>query len=354
MKLLYVLPNLNVGGVSRVVNELATGMMQNEHQVIIVTLNEHYRQVRILNNIKIIELKVKYKKDLLRGILKLINIIKFEKPDIVHSHTVYSHIFVRVAKIFCTKPKYIASEHGTMNYLLSKGIGFKLMKFTNSFSDLITNVSQSSVESYVKYKIVNKNKIICVYNGIDLEEYYCLKKTHKINKILYVGRISKEKNLHLLIDFLKALPEGAYKCDIVGDGDQLEAIKQYAVSQNVENKVIFLGKRLDVPDIMKEYDILILTSFTEGLPTVLIEAIASKLLVLSTDCGGVKEILEGFEYLVVNNNDKNDLLNKFLNLEKMDLDLIRESLYQKIKNNFSKQIMISVWENIYQDIVENE
>lgn len=351
MKLLYILPNLNVGGVSRVVNELATGMVQKYHDVVIVTLNKHEKQVHVLKDIKIIELNIQDKSALFSGVSKLINIIKFEKPDIVHSHTVYSHLFVRAAAIFCKKPKYIASEHGTMNESLSKSVGFKLMRFTNFLSDLITNVSQSSVNSYVKYRIVNNKKIVCVYNGVDLDKFKSSKKTNKITKILYVGRISKEKNLHLLIDFMKALPNDIYQCDIVGDGDQLEIIKKYAVTQKVEDKVVFLGKRLDVPKIMKEYDILILTSFTEGLPTVLIEAIASRLLVLSTNCGGVKEILEGFDFLIAKNNDKKDLLNKFLNLKKMDLNSIIENLYQRIKSNFSKQNMISAWENIYKDIV---
>lgn len=353
MKILYVIPNLNVGGVSRIVNELATGMVQKHHDVIIVTLNRHEKQVHVFKDIKIVELNVQNKSALFSGVSKLINIIKFEKPDIVHSHTVYSHLFVRAAALFCKKPKYIASEHGTMNELLSKSFGFKLMNLTNFLSDLITNVSQSSVNSYVEYGIVNNKKIVCVYNGIDLGKFNSSKKTNKINKILYVGRISKEKNLHLLIDFIKALPNDIYKCDIVGDGDQLETIKKYAVTQKVENRVTFLGKRLDVSDIMKEYDILILTSFTEGLPTVLIEAIASRLLVLSTDCGGVKEILEGYDFLVVNNNDKKDLLKKFLNLERMDLNSIIEDLYQKIKDNFSKQHMISAWENIYKGIINN-
>lgn len=351
MKILYVIPNLNVGGVSKIVTELATGMAEKKYEVIILTLNKHEKQVFVYQSIKIIELNIQSKSALFSGISKLINIINFEKPDIVHSHTIYSHLFVRAATLFCKKPKYIASEHGTMNKMLSNDLGFKLMKNTNFLSDLITNVSQASVDSYIQYKIVNKNKMTCQYNGIDLDKFNNIKKTYNLNKILYVGRISKEKNLHLLIDFMKLLPNDIYHCDIVGDGDQLEVIKQYVKAQKIENRVTFLGRQLDIPSIMKKYDILILTSFTEGLPTVLIEAIASRLLVLSTDCGGVKEILEDSDFLVVKNNNKEDLLNKYLNLKNMDLNMISENLHKKVKNDFSKQNMICNWESVYKNIL---
>ena len=142
MKILYVIPNLNVGGVSRVVNDLATGTLDKGYNVTILTLNEHDKAVYISDRIKVIEAHIKSKKSLLTGILKISKIINSEKPDIIHSHTVYAHLFTRAASIFSKKTKYIASEHGTMNHALSKAIGFKLMKKTNFLSHLITNVSQ--------------------------------------------------------------------------------------------------------------------------------------------------------------------------------------------------------------------
>lgn len=353
MKILYIIPNLNVGGVSKIVHELAEGFLQRQYEIVIIALNKHEKDLIIPSNIKIIELNIKSQSDLFKGVVELLNIVKFEKPDIIHSHTVYSHLFARVISLFFKRCKYIASEHGTMNKSLSNNIAFKLMSYTNFLSDIITNVSQASVNSYIKFGVVGKNKIIRVYNGIDLEKFNNLRKVTRIKKILYVGRISKEKNLHLLIDFMKALPDDIYHCDIVGDGDDLDRIMKYASSQQVTHKVTFLGKRLDVPELMKNYDILLLTSFTEGLPTVVIEAIACRLLVLSTDCGGVKEILEGFEFLVAKNNDVQDLLKKFLSLDQMDLNVIIEKLYQKVSCNFSKQHMITAWESIYKDILGN-
>lgn len=351
MKILYVIPNLNVGGVSRVVNDLATGMLEKGYDVTILTLNEHDKLVYISDRIKVIEAHIKSKKSLLTGILKISKIINSEKPDIVHSHTVYSHLFVRMASLFCSKTKYIASEHGTMNDSLSSAIGFTLMKKTNFLSNLLTNVSQSSVDSYIKHKIVKNKQMICVYNGVNFNKFSKKDHIQNINKILYVGRITKEKNLHLLIDILKDIKGQNYVCDIVGDGNQLDKIKDYVLENNLTSKVKFLGKRLDVSEIMKNYDILFLTSFTEGLPTVLIEAIASKILVLTTECGGVKEILEGFEFLVAENNNKMDFLDKFNQLKNTQLNCVVNSLYNAVEAKFSQENMIVSWENVYKNIL---
>jgi len=351
MKILYVIPNLNVGGVSRVVTDLATGMLDKGHDITIVTLNKHEKSVYISERIKVIQACIKSKKSLLIGIFKIAKIINSEKPDIVHSHTVYSHLFVRMASLFCLKTKYIASEHGTMNETLSGAIGFNLMKKTNFLSDLLTNVSKSSVDSYVKYDVVKNNKMICVYNGVNFNKFEKKDYIDGLNKILYVGRITKEKNLHLLIDILK---EVNYTCDIVGVGDQLDIIKDYVIQSNLNDRVKFLGERLDVPAIMKNYDILFLTSLTEGLPTVLIEAIAAKILVLSTDCGGVKEILEGFDCLVAESNNKIDFLDRFNNLKGQDLNFLVDSLYSSVESKFSQENMIVSWENIYQNFHLNE
>lgn len=351
MKLIYVIPNLNVGGVSRVVSDLAVGMLNKGHDVTILTLNKHDKLVQIPDAIKVIEVHIKSKKSLLRGVFEIAKIINSEKPDIVHSHTNYSHLFVRMASLFCVKAKYIASEHGTVNENLSKALGFILMKKTNFMSDLITNVSQSSVMSYIKYNIVDKNKMICVYNGVDFEKFEKKNNFNNLNRVLYIGRIVKEKNLDLLVDIIKDINNPELICDVIGDGDQLQRIKDYVEDNNLNSKINFLGKRMDLPKIIKNYDILFLTSFTEGLPTVLIEAISAKILVLSTDCGGVKEILEGFDFLIAENNNKIDFLNKFHQLKGMKLNHLSDNLYNQVEAKFSQDNMIASWENIYTNIL---
>lgn len=349
MKVLYILPNLNVGGVSRIVNDLATGMLNKGHQVVILTLNAHDPIVKLDNRIKLIQAKIAKKSDLLKGVAFIKKVIQTEQPDIVHSHTVYAHLFTRAASIFYKKAKYIASEHGTMNHALSKGIAFKLMKKTNFLSHLMTNVSQKSVESYIQNGLVKQMK--CIYNGVDFEKFHKKTQMSSLNKILYVGRISKEKNLKLLIDVVDELKDAQYSCDIIGDGDQLQTIQDYASTKANTDRIHFLGKRVDVPEIIKNYDILFLTSYTEGLPTVLIEAIAANILVLSTDCGGVKEILEDFNYLVAQNDDKDDFLTKFYCLEKLELNSLMNQLHKKVQEKFSKENMIISWEKVYMNIL---
>ena len=111
----------------------------------------------------------------------------------------------------------------------------------------------------------------------------------KPSKILFVGRLTYQKNITLLI---KALENTQYELDVVGEGDKLEDLKNEGISRNV--KINFLGKvhNNDLPKIYNNHAVYVLCSHFEGNPKTLLEAMACGCAVIGTDVSGINTVIK--------------------------------------------------------------
>jgi glycosyltransferase involved in cell wall biosynthesis len=107
-----------------------------------------------------------------------------------------------------------------------------------------------------------------------------------------VGRIAVEKNQALLIRAMAPLLGPRTRLVVAGDGPLLPAVTELAAQLGITGFVHFLGARRDVPDVLNALDSFVLSSDTEGLPLVVLEAMATGLPVLSTRVGGVPTVLD--------------------------------------------------------------
>jgi glycosyltransferase involved in cell wall biosynthesis len=179
----------------------------------------------------------------------------------------------------------------------------KLEPFILRHADLIISVDESTREFYLReYPWLKKMRV--VPTGIDLNKFRLLNRTSLRQKygfkpedkvIVFVGRLEKEKNLDLLIEGFSDLTEtvpGAMLV-FVGDGRDREHLE--SVVKGLElNRVVFMGavEPDKVPEIMNCADVLALCSLIEGSPTVVKEALACGLPVVSTAVGDVSQIIK--------------------------------------------------------------
>jgi len=143
-------------------------------------------------------------------------------------------------------------------------------------------------------------------NGVDLEQFSPVLKLNddrrEVVRILYVGRASAEKNIIEAFKALKMCDAKNWRFDIIGDGPQLPAWKTSAVSFGFSDSVNFQGwmQKENLPDLYPKYDLFIFPSTSEGMPNVLLEAMACGLLVIATRIRGNEDIVEheinGFLY----------------------------------------------------------
>ena len=165
----------------------------------------------------------------------------------------------------------------------------------------------------------------------------------------FVGRLSPEKNLlTLLKGFHEAVKESSLTLILVGSGLSEPRLREYVNKQKIDDKVIFCGLRHDIPKILSSIDIFVLPSFTEGLPTVLLEAMAVGRSIICSDIPAHKSLIE---------NNKNGLFfdpHKSEELKQAILKLSSDnSLRQTIGNNAKIKAMDYDEEKVYPKIMEH-
>lgn len=158
--------------------------------------------------------------------------------------------------------------------------------------------SSAWVDMYEKIG-VSSDRCSVVYNWIDLHEYKLGKAKHDTFNYLYVGWLIKDKGVYELVEAFKSASEEnpSARLNIVGSGPEEDNLKDRVKKYNLTAKVNFHGwvKSDDVKPFYKDADALVLPSYGEGFPYVIVEAMASKTPVISTPVGGIPGVLRDNE-----------------------------------------------------------
>jgi len=285
IKILNLIDSLNAGGAeSRLKNLVLEEKKYSEFKTEICTLYSlgiFGEQIK-KSNIQVHNLNLKFKYDL-RGIFKIIKLIKKEKYNIIHVRLFPATIFVAIASFFLSKNiKFIYDEVSVCNRRRSLKI-FKLLdKFIYSRYSKIICVSKQVENSLLKWLPELKEKIITIPSGIPIPKSTD-QKYPKIYDVLLVGRLEKVKGIDILlkaINILKNKYQKILKVAIAGNGTLKENLKKLAKELKIDNEVKFLGTRKDIDGLMYSSKILVLPSRYEGLPITILEAMSSYLLLL--------------------------------------------------------------------------
>ena len=355
MKILYVITGLGLGGAEKVVVQLAEQMYLNGHDVKIAYLKGDISVKPDFPNIELIYLGLDKFSNLFTASNNYKKLIINFQPDIIHSHMVHANIFSRINNISNRVPKLICTAHSS-----NEGGRIRMLayKFTNFLSDINTNVSERATNSFIKNGAFNKNNLLTVYNGIDVKKFRKNEKNiirkNEVTTFISIGRLNKHKdypNLLKAISIIKNQIKSNIKFYIIGDGELRNFIENLIHDLEINEFVHLLGKRDDIPNLLNQADFLILSSKNEGLPTVLIEAMACETFVIATDCGGSSEIM-GNTGKLIPISDPAILANTIL--EVLDLSQSEISYNNSIARNrveqlFSLQKSIDTWLELYEN-----
>ena len=295
MNILYVITGLALGGAEKTVSDLADQMYKLGHNVKIAYLTGEQIVIPESDEIEIIALKLNSVIGFPSASIKYRKLVKKFRPDVIHAHMVHANIFTRLNRVNSNVPKLICTAHSSNEGGKIRMLAYRL---TNHLSDISTNVSQEATEKMIIKGAFTKNDVITVYNGINLTKFKNNSKYRKSGQnllnIIAVGSLSAAKDYFNLIDafaLLKGRNNIDIKLTIVGDGELRSQIKDRIKELKLNNNITLLGRRLDIPQLLNAADIFVLSSRYEGLPTVVIEAMACECYVVATDCGGSAEIL---------------------------------------------------------------
>ncbi|MNC12525.1 4-alpha-N-acetylgalactosaminyltransferase [compost metagenome] len=310
-KVCFFLNNLNGGGAERVVVKLLNELVDEDIDIELVLSQMTGPYLKELNtSIKVVDLNCKSK---LLAIFKLSAHLRKTKPNIVFSTITGANIIALLAKsISFVDCKSIIREANTPS-MEDKHLGFKtkilskLAKKLYPLADCIVCVSKDSHADFVGFFTnVDTNKIKVIYNPVVDTEF--LEKMQQKPAIttpwienppyfLGVGRLSEQKDFHSLIHaFSRVREKHVCKLIILGEGPLRESHTDEIVKLELSQDVWMPGFVENPYPYMREADAFVLSSRWEGLPNVLIQALATGTQIISTNCpSGPREILQDGE-----------------------------------------------------------
>lgn len=325
MHILHVVESLEVGGLERVVIDLVLQQTKEGHQCMVVCLfNKGSLAVELEDQgTPVYNCGKKPGLDIasIRYLSKTINAFS---SDVVHSHNIISNYYCGLALIGQSNIPLINTRHG-IGHLPRKmkwlyGISLLRTKWVVGVCDQATVILQ---ELYPRLR----KKMRTIPNGVVLDKYPL--RTEKNHQrllrnlelpadslmISVVARLNPVKNHAMLIDAMvnvtKEMPQ-AYLA-IIGDGPTRKALQNQTRRLNLEDKILFLGDRRNIPELLAGMDIFVLPSLQEGYSISLLEACASGLPIIATDVGGNAEIVrEGINGLLTESGDTTALADKIV------------------------------------------
>ena len=364
MKILLIITGLGIGGAEKQVCDLADKFVQLGHQVRLVSLiSASSEQTLPTNNqVEIIYLSMtKNPIDVVRAYFKLRNIIQNFHPNVIHSHMFHANLMARLIRLSTKVDRLICTAHSKNE---GGALRMTLYRFTNFLSDINTNVSQDAVNAFIEKKAVKKDQMIAMENGIDtflFKKDSAMKENMQLSLplinndyvFLAVGRLTDPKDYpNLLKAFSIVNRQKPNSCLLIaGIGELEQELKQYTIQLGISEKVSFLGLRRDINQLMNIADTYVMSSYFEGLPLVIGEAMATENVIVATDCGGTREVIGDNGFLVPIRNSE-ALANAML--QSMDLTEEARSILGKksrehILKYYSLDAVVNKWLNLYQE-----
>jgi glycosyltransferase involved in cell wall biosynthesis len=336
LKIVHIVQSLETGGAEKLLVDLSLNCKHDYDVTVISQYRENgypYEKILRENDIKIVYLDKKKGFDI-NNLIDLTKSLKEIKPDIIHTH-LHSAIY---AIPYYFNNKKCAKIHTI--HSIAKMEFDKVHRLIQSFAYKFLGVTPVAIGETVKETIMDEyriNDIRVIHNGIDLKKYSIslnVKTKHDAFVIVNVASFSKWKNQMFLLEaFNNALKmNNRLKLIFVGGGPLKKDVEKRAIEYGIyENTVKFIGVSDDVPKYLSEADIFCLCSTFEGFPISMLEAFDAGLPVISTDVGGVKDILiDGENGILVESNNIEQLENAILKLAH-DIELCNKISQTNIK-----------------------
>lgn len=286
----------------------------------------------------------------LQNIKKLRKLIIDKQIDVIHANSLRMVLYcIFVQKITKMKFRIVYTKHNVT--VLEEKNPAVFAYLLNKHVEKIITVSDFEKENLIKAGIT-AGKITTVYNGVDMKQFAFHQKVKgECFKIGILARLSEEKNHELFIKIagkLRDIPNLLFY--IAGDGPEQEKIKRMIDSQNLHHKIKMVGVVHHPEEFIKEMDVILLTSYREVFPMVILEAMAVGTPIISINRGGIGEAIIGNKTgFLINEHSVEDFCDKILDLKVNDeiRKQFIENARRKVEADFSLEQMVNNTLNEY-------
>jgi glycosyltransferase involved in cell wall biosynthesis len=292
--------------------------------------------------------------------LKVAKILRQQQIEIIHTHNTQPFIDGVIGGLIAGVNTMIHTDHARdfpdkKRYMFAEWL-------MSHFVYKVVGVSEHTSQNLIRYEKISPGKIVTIYNGIDGSKYDIVidkkKKRSELgirgnDPIIGLGvRLTDQKGLTFL---LQAMPELIKRFPgitliIAGEGPLENDLKKEASALGINDNVMFIGPRLDMPELLQLFDLYVLPSLWEGLPMVLLEAMAARCPIVATDVGGnASAITNGINGSLVKPKAPKALSDEIARvLSSPDiLEKYRLNGAATFQNNFDARVMTKKYEKLY-------
>jgi len=331
-RVLFAIPSLAGGGAEKLLNDLIPMLNNGQYECELVILsdrNEKYLESLKASGIKITVMPptIKSHWESFRYLRKL---IRGGNYDIVHANLFPVLYYCALAKLFGGgRARLVMTEHSTNNRRRHIPLLRPIEKLVYRQYSYVISISQQTQNMLLKWLKPSPRRLkrfVVVNNGVPLARFIAasayprnqLVATIRESDVLLcmVGTFSRQKNHLFMIDVMKKLPDN-YILLLVGEGKLLDSVKERVEEQGLEERVVFLGFRKDVAEILHTIDISVIPSLWEGFGLVAIEAMACGKPIVITDVPGLSDAVGDYA-LKAGLNDADTFASQILRLQDSD------------------------------------
>ena len=362
------------GGSGVVATELGIGLADKGHDVHFITYKRPVRLTTFHANVFFHEVTAmeyplfEYAPYETALASKLVDVVKFEKLDILHVHYAIPHAIVAFVTKQILKSQglhlpIITTLHGTDITLVGNDSSFApVVEFSINQSDGVTAVSdQLKVETLATFKI-NKD-IRVIHNFIDFSRFRKTNKDHFRKAIapdgekilVHTSNFRKVKRVEDVIRIFEIVSKKVNsKLLMIGDGPERKSMEDLCRKLNLCDEVRFLGKQEAVEEILAISDLFILPSENESFGLAALEAMACEVPVISSNAGGIPEVnIDGVTGYMCEVGDVEGMANRCIELleDEISLAVFRKNAFNQAKR-FDIHEILPQYENYYMEIIE--
>jgi len=367
-----------IGGLQKYINTLKIGLENLGHSVDVIALNsfspEEMKKLRnhfseefkqfFLNRYGSFNEKILHNISKLSSYYMMLKNFDLSQYDIIHAQDRYTANVLGMLNQSFQKP-LLFTPHG---FMTQNRLKFNLIEegsveqnyFWAIDSHAIKNANQVIVLCDIFRPILGNlgaadNKITTVHTGIDFGVGNFQKKSRNKTVITCIARLRPRKGHKYLFEALALIKNKLKNVEvrIVGDGEMRKDLEKQVKQLRLKN-INFLGSRNDIPKLLSESDIFVLPTTSDTLPLSIIEAMFSNQAILTTNCGGIPEIIEdNYSGIIVEPANYKQLADKlFLLLQKKSLrEELAQNAYAYAQRHLTVNKMVRKIEEVYQSLL---
>ncbi|MCM8784397.1 MAG: glycosyltransferase family 4 protein [Candidatus Omnitrophica bacterium] len=368
IKILHIITHLELGGAQRTTLALIQGINRKNFEIHFITSPYGYlvKELKKISGIKVkliphLRREINLVDDLI-AFLRLFNYIRKNHFDIVHTHSPKAGFLGRWSAKLAGVPFIVHTVHGFPFYekenFFLKRLYILAERFTAEITDRLIVVCESDREKGISAGIGYYEKYVLIREGIEVDRGGIFSSDILYNRLREVspimGMVACLKKQKAPFDFVKMaslvkkrFPEAKFV--LVGGGPLYKKVERLIRRLGLENNFFLLGWREDVLKIISFLDIVVLTSLWEGLPLVILEAMALKKPIVATRVDGIKELIrDGENGFLVEPGDYCGLAQRVIFLlenKKLQISFVERN--QEILSKYNLSSMIKLTEELY-------